>query len=353
MAKKPDIGSKEFTKLIAHLPYKPNEFIIKRIDAKMFSLDFNKVFNYKPEYLATQEFTRCLSLFERRNPGLSPKEGLTRVAGVHALITKLEKPHTEALQQLAINTIKELYQVPDYIDLQAFIKPQLNLDTKQDDAPNPFLELSLEQKNKMRDEIQKRIILNGLVHGSAMHIWKGIYHLVSEELDKLDPELKELYDYYTSALGVSLWFTSPQQFQAMIESGQHTTQGFNQLQFNKEEGFGGKITANAINFPVLLHEINKGVLDWLISAGIPQEYTEEELTYYYSIADAYENEPWHYLLSPTLWVDLLTCANVESEEIPRIISKIVKLSYGEIVELFRLIIDNKEEATKKIKGWQL
>lgn len=353
MAKKPDIGPKEFSNLIQTLDYAPNKVFIKRIDSKMFPLDLNKVYNYKPEQLAFKEFKRCLDLFIERNPGLSPDEAANRIAGVQALIIRNEEPFKKELEELAIDTIKDIYQVPDYVDLKGFIHPRLCLDTEQDHDADPFLELSLEQKNKMRDEIQKRVILNGLVHGSSMHIWKGIYHLVAQELDAINPQLRELYNYYTSTIGIAIWLINPDQFQEVIDDGiKLTTQGFNKLEFDKEE-CGGKIEAKGINFPVLLHELNKGVIDWLISAGIPQDYTADELRYYYSKADAYENEPWHYTLSPTLWSDLLQVAQVPNENIPKLISIIAKLSYQQLVDLFRLIEDDKESATKKIKGWKL
>lgn len=353
MANRPDIGNKEFTKLISPLTYKPNPTIIKKIDSKMFPLDMNRLYNYKPEYLASQEYQRCLSLFQKRNPGSSPDKALTRYAGVQKLITAAEKPHRAELQQIAIDTIREIYQVPDYVDMTAFIRPNLQMDTEQDQSQKPFLELSLEQKNQMRDEIQKRIILNGLVHGSSMHVWKSIYYLVTDKLDKINPELKELYDHYTSSVGLIIWMINPDAFQDAIDQGIQMTQGLNTLSFNREQGFGGNIESQGINFPVLLHEVNKGVIDWLISAGIPENFSEEELEYYYSKADSYENEVYHYLLSPTLWTDLLDTVKPKNEDVPKIISKLTQLSYTELVELFKLILDNKEEAKKQIEKWNL
>jgi len=353
MAKKTDIGSKEFSKLLEPLPHHPHKTFIKRLDSKMFSLDMNKVFSYKPELLAIKEYSRCLDLFTSRNPGLSPEEGASRIAGVQGLIIKNEEPFKARLEELAIQTIKDIYQVPDYVDMKGFIHPRLSLDTEQDHDANPFLDLTLEQKNKMRDEIQKRVILNGLVHGSSMHIWKGVYHLVTQELDEINPQLKGLYDYYTSTLGISIWLMNLDMFQAIIENDGQLTQGFNELKFNKKQGFGGEIVAKGVNFPVLLHELNKGIIDWLISAGIPQDYNEQELEYYYSKADAYENEPWHYTLSPTLWLELLEAAQMPSEELPRLIRKLTKLSYPELVQLFRLIQDDIESAAQQIKKWNL
>ena len=351
MAKKKDIGSNEFTKLIANLPHQPNKNLIKRLDSKLFPLDMNRVYNYKPEHLASQEFARCLSLFIQRNPGLNPAQASQRVAGVQKLIVQTEQPYKARLEELAIRTIRDIYQVPEYLDLKAFIQPNIFLDTEQDHNPEPFLDLTLEQKNKMRDEIQKRVILNGLVHGSSMHIWKGVYHMVSTELDQINPGLRELYDHYTSTLGITIWDMNPDEFQIMIEEGQQLTQGFNKLTFDRKKGFGGQIQANGINFPVLLHELNKGVIDWLISGGIPKNYTQNELRYYYAKSDDYMLEPYHYLLSPSIWLGLLETIQVDNEEIPKILSKILKLSYENLVQMFRLIQDDKEQAKIEVKKW--
>jgi hypothetical protein len=352
MAKKADISSKEFSEFLSEIKHRPHKNIVSRLDSKMFSLDQNKVFNYKPGQLAFHEYKRCLDLFESRNPGVKPEQALFRIGGVQKFISDIEKNHKEQLQNLAIDTIKEIYQVPDYVDLKGFIQPKLFLDTEQDHDKDAFIKLTLEQKNKMRDEIQKRVILNGLVHGSSMHIWKGMYHLVADELDNIHPDLKELYNMYTSTIGITLWYFNPDSIQADIENNRQLTQGLNKLKFNKQKP-GGQVEARGINFPVLLHELNKGVIDWLISAGIPKEYTADELKYYYAIADAYENEFWHYLLAPSLWVDLLEVAQVQNENIPKLVIKLTKLSYNELTELFRLIQDDKEEAKKKISKWNL
>ena len=349
MSKKVDIGSKKFSELLFPLSQKPHKQIIKRIDSKMFSLDQNKVYNHNPEQLAFEEFSRCLDLFEKRNPNLSPLEPQFNSAE----ITKVEQPHREKLQQLAIETIREIYQVPSYVDLNGLITPNLNFDAQQNHNPEPFLNLTLDQKNAMRDEIKKREILNGLCHGNAMHIWKGVFHLVSEELDLINPSLKELYNQYTSTIGIGIWMLNPNDYQKLIEEGEQITLGLNKLKFDRKNGFGGQIDALAINFPVLLHELSKAVIDWLISGGIPKSYNDEELRYYYAKADNYQHEVYHYLLSPSLWTNLLEVAQVENKSIPKLISKLSKLSYNELVELFNLIQDNKEQAHNKIKSWRL
>lgn len=354
MAKKIDIGNKAFSNAINHLRFKPHKNIIKALDAKMFSLDANNVFSYKPEYLASKEFESSCSLSERRfGKDVTTKDITLKLTGLFSFIAKQESPHKEELKKLAIETIKDLYQVPDHVRFQAFIETNIDLDTEQDDSPKPFLNLSLDQKNQMRDEIQKRVILNGLVHGSSMYIWKSVYYIVRDKLIDLNPMLVQLYDEYTAGINFNFWTFDPAEIQEKIKSGQQFTQGFNEIKFDEPGKPEANVLCKGINFPVLLHELNKGVMDYLICRGIPQEYSEEELQYYYSKADAYENELWHYLLSPTLWNDLLDTVNVSPEELPRVIMNLTKLSYQTLTEIFRAMMDDKEKAKIKLEVWKV
>jgi hypothetical protein len=343
-----DIGNKEFSKTIQNLPYTPNRGIIKKLDAKLFSLDANNVYSYKPEYLAGQEFKSVCDLFQRRfGDEIKPSDVLLKVMGLFEYISRKEKPFVADLQSLAVEIIRDLYDVPEHVDLKAFIEPRIHLDTEQDNNPEPFLELSLEQKNTMRDEIQKRVILNGLVHGSSMHIWKGVYYLVKDKLDEMNPQLVELYDEFTAGINFQFWMMNPEGIQNAIENGQQLTQGFNEIKFDQPGKPQATVLCKAINFPALLHEVNKGVIDYLICHSIPKHYSKEELAYYYSKADNYQHEFYHYLLSPTLWVDLLDVLHIDSHLIPNAILQITKLSYSELTDLFRTIINDKAKGREK------
>ena len=321
MAKKPDIGPKEFSKLIEDLSIFPHKALIKKLDSKMFTLDTNQVINYKPEYLAAEEYKRCLAMFRKRNQGqVSERVVFTRYDGAIKLVKNEEAKHRKALEQLAISTIKDLYQVPDYIDLQAIIRPGLGADTHQDNNPSPFLQLSLQEKNEMRDEIQKRVILNSLVHGASINIWKTIHHLVDSELDAINGNLRHLYDQYTATFSLLYWFFDPDNLEKDIEQDR---------------------------------QMNKGVLDWIISAGIPQNYNQAQLEYYYSKADRYQDEIWHYLLGATLWHDLLQTANLDNSLIPKLLRKVTEMDYQELTSFFRNIIDKNPEAKNLIDSWNI
>jgi hypothetical protein len=354
MAKKIDIGNKAFTKAIDHLRFTPHRNIVKAIDEKEFSLDENDVFNYKPGYLGAKEFEASCGLVERRfGNQMTETDIKLKVYGLFSFISKQEKPFIEDLKRIAIETIKDLYNVPDHVRLQAFIETNIDLDTDQDHNQKAFLNLSPEKQEEMKDEIQKRVILNGLVHGSSMYIWKSVYYIVRDKLVDLNPMLVQLYDEYTAGINFLFWTMDPASIQAAIQSGQQITQGFNEIKFDEPGKPAASVLCKGINFPVLLHELNKGVMDYLICRGIPQEYSEEELQYYYSKADDYTDEIWHYLLSPTLWNDLLDTANVSPENLPRVIMNLSKLSYQTLTEIFRAMMDDKEKAKIKLEVWKV
>lgn len=347
--------------MIEDLKHRPHNDITSRIDSKMFSLDGNELYHYKPELLAGEEYKRCLELFEKRLPseyGLPTPNSVVRLQQQMAMIDKVmfnkEMRHIEELKQIAVQAIRSLFSIPEHVVILPEIGRNLNVKSEeQDDNPSPALSLEPEQQRKMYQEIQKRIILNGLVHGAAMHIWKSAHYIIKDQIDNLDPMLMTLYDQYTTSVGWLIWQMSPDEMQAAIDSGGAMTQGFNQLEFEEEGEPECNVHCHAINFPVLLHEVTKGAIDYLICHGIPKEYNEEELRYYYATADDYSNELYHYLLSPTLWIRLVQAVDLETQFLPSVIMKLSQLSYSELCDIFIPMIDDIELGRKKLLMYKI
>lgn len=343
--------------MIEGLRHQPHNGITRRIDSKMFSLDNNKLYHYKPEVLTAEEYIRCLQLFERRLPNehnLPTHEAVVtlqmQLAQIENVMFNKEMKHIDKLKEIAVETIRSLFDIPEHVVILPEIEKGLDVNPEeQDDSPDAALSLSEEERREMWDEIQKRIILNGIVHGSAMHIWKSAHYIIKEEVDKLDPLLMTLYDQYTTSIGWLIWQLSPEDAQEAIDGGAAITQGFNRLEFEEEGEPEVNVHCHAVNFPVLLHEITKGAMDYLICHGIPKQYTEEQLKYYYAKADSYENEVWHYFMSPTIWTKLTEAADVDTQALPLIISRLTQLSYQELTDVLKACIDGKESGNLKLK----
>jgi len=352
-----NLREKKFSEELKGLKHLPHNEVINRVNSKLFSLDANRLYHYKPDVLAAEEYKRCLELFERRLPAeqaLPTHEAVVmtqmRMQPTSDSMFIKEMKNQEVLQEIAVDTVRSLFDIPEHIQLLPKLDSGLDLDTDQDDSPQPFLSLSEDRKKEMRDEIQKRVILNGLVHGSAMHIWKSAHYIIKEQIDQVDDFLMTLYDEYTAAVSWLLWQVDPDAFQRQVGG---ITMGFNELQFEEEGEPECNVHCHAVNFPVLLHELTKGAMDYLISRAIPQDYSEEELEYYYAKADDYENEIWHYLMSPTIWIKLIEAADVATQEIPAVIANLTQLSYQELTDVLRACIDSKEEGKLKLNHFKI
>lgn len=352
-----DIKEKKFSRLIENIRHRPHSDIVSRIDSKMFSLDGNELYHYRPELLAAEEYKRCLELFERRLPSEYSLPTSSSIATLHRQLSIIDKAmfnkemrHIEELKQIAVEAIRSLFDIPEHVQILPDISRDLDISPEeQDDSPKPILSLEPDKAREIENQIRKREILNGCVQGGAMHIWKSAYYIVKEKIDELDPMLMTLYNQYTTSIGWLLWQMSPDRFQASIRNGGAMTQGFCQLEFQEEGEADCNIHCSAINFPVLLHEITKGALDYLCTRAVPMGLSKEELRYYYAKADNYSNEVYHYLLSPTIWIKFIESMNVDTQSLPRAIAKLTQLSYQELTDVLKACIDGVDAGRVQLK----
>jgi len=352
--KQEDKIEKTFSQEIAGVTHLPHKSIIVSLDSKSFPLSGNKLYTYMTGAVAAEEYKRCLELLERRLPSEfeSPTDKAIiktqlRLQPIMNVMFVKEMRNQEELKKIASRIVREMFDIPEHINILPELTTDIDLDTEQDDSQETLLSLSQEEQEDMEQEIQKRIILNGLVHGSAMHIWKSAHYIIQKEIDKIDPLLMTLYNEYTASISWLLWEMSPE----LASSAGGTTQGFNKLEF--EENDLCIITCKAINFPVLIHEMTKGAMDYLICHGIPKHFSEEKLKYYYAKADAYDDEIWHYLLSPTMWINLIRAAEVQTQVLPQMIVNLSKISLVELEEIMMACVDGVQEGKLKLKKFKI
>lgn len=385
-----------FSELVRDFRLKPDQSITTQIDFDTHPFRGNKFFSFSPNKLAADEFARCFELMQNRMPEylneVRSQRDIMNLMAVYMTVTNqitlIEGEHKESLEDLAVALITDLYNVPDNVDLRAFLTPvnQMPINSAEgggggdgdDDDEAEEEDLSPERKEYIQKEIQKRIILNTLVHGSSVHIWKSSYHIARNQLNIMDERLVGLYDKYSALVSFLMWQFSVQQMQQMIDNNAAIVQGVNHVEFaannqaeepaeeeenDEEDNYLGEdgeddegeveidatLTGYAINFPVLLHELSKAVVDYLITNGIPQDLTKKEYSYYYSMADRYRDEIWHYFFGPTLWVNLLETVDKTPDELPYVISKMAELDYDQLAELCNLIIYDKERARRRME----
>ncbi len=250
--------SKSFAELLTNLKHKPNEFLINAIDNKEFPLNNNKVFGNNTEILAIEEYKRCLSLLERRMPQIY-EESLTQKAIqllqlsmmpiMNSIFVK-EMNHRKELEQIAEETIRELFDIPNHITILPKITDDYTTIEGQDEIKNNQPSLSPERKKEIDEEIEKRIILNGIVHGCSMHIWKSVYYIIKDKIDNINSSLMELYNIYTASIGWGIWQMNPETAMDDIDINR-IAQGVNELKFEEKNEAECTIKCSGIKFPVL------------------------------------------------------------------------------------------------------
>lgn len=308
---------------LSQFRYRPNPAIFQLIDRGAFRFGGSFLQPYCRQ-LALEEYERCETLLINKMNSLSVLEEdiniqenlMKRFSLVRQGIEKLEEPIKEDLIQAAIDIITDLYDVPEHIMFDADIVETVNLDTvnrtkiEHDKLPPDF-----------DAEVKKRLLLNFIPHGSTMHVWKSAHHLIKNHISE---NLFMLYEEYVAIVSWLIWQIHPITYSKIIDFGGDKlfTQGQCQCRFKEPNSPFASIFIEGVNFPTLLHELNKGVMDYLISIGIPSEYSPSALEMLYADADDFSLEPWYYYLSPSIWTRILDKEQVAPRDIPAIVNKI-------------------------------
>jgi hypothetical protein len=327
-------GDREFT---------PNKELLSAVENGSYSLNENPLYNNNKILLFNSTLKTAYNLFANRT-NYNSNNIFLRTISLMGEIAQIESPHKNTLEKLAVDIVSEIYDVPNTIELKVSLNPQLSLDTNQNHKNN------LDQTQNLKEHIIKREILSGLVHGSSIHFWKSAFHLASAQLNRLDPRLLPLYNELTSTVNISFFKNNPQSVKLMINNNSKITQGYNKIDFESSV-----LTINCfgINFPTLLHEINKGIMDYLISHGIPSYLSSQEQEYIIETADDYQKEFYHYILSPPIWTELLNCASIENNQIPSLIMNISLLDLESLLSLMQNTLNNQTKAKEMINNFKI
>lgn len=168
-------------------------------------------------------------------------------------IIRAEAPYKTQLEQLAVDMVKELYPVIEQegIVLDAKIVGMAEVGRELDEALSP--------------ESRRRII-NAVTQGAALR-GAFAFYLFKEHLDDLDPSLVENYNQIMKKVfGVYDDENAIAMFLSMLAQGQKMAGGSSKVIINEADS-GITIKARAICFPMLVHELIKGLYELISLQG--------------------------------------------------------------------------------------
>jgi hypothetical protein len=237
-------------------------------------------------------------------------------------IMRIEAAHREELEELAKEASLEETEVPeDWFEIEARLNRQ-GIDTSdfryQEEKPEkkekpempeiPSFDVEdLTDEEILELEKHKRNIINAIVQGAAK---KGHYIFqkpdVKARLDAINPSL---YRDYLGIMAINdfMYFSMEQMIEMMSQSGQGVA-GKVKLEDNDDEDDGGedegeessntKIIADGMIFPILCHEIIKGIEEAKGRYGLPQD--PEMAQKVMGQTDLLSNEPMQLRIGPEI-----------------------------------------------------
>lgn len=167
---------------------------------------------------------------------------------------------------------------------------------EEDEETRAEFNLDVDQiAQELDSEANKRRFINMLIQGAAANK-NHAYALVREELNRLDPELTNLYGTVMSANEVLYW-AAPEAAFTQVNPEDFPTGGFETFEPD-DESSAYVIRARAALFPVLVHEIVKGLYEFL---SFNEDDPEETRKYAYQQADTLNYEVDSLTLGPAIW----------------------------------------------------
>lgn len=244
-------------------------------------------------------------------------------------ITQNEAGHTEQLKTLAVKAVQEAFDIPDDL-LQANLNEnadiELNKSTK--DRNYNYDDLSPE----LKDQINKRILLNLMMQGASIHTFYTIHHVVRNELDAINEYLVKLYDQFTAGSVMSYYHYDYSRMVSDSTMARISAVGSVKVEYQEETP---KVVANARSFPVLCQELVKGAMETICLHGL-QGLSAEDLDKIYYFADAIVDEPRYIQAGSQFWREILKAKSKEELSLPEFVMKISKMPPNEIESFFEM-----------------
>lgn len=282
----------------------------------------------------------------------------------------IESNNEGFLEQLAVDLVKKELSIPDdafqydvellsmmgQVDTSKMISEPEELDDEEiqqqfgvdSDEAEDDLENFMQAFEKFDMEKAKRRFINSLIQGASK---KGHYmfHMVEEQLNTINPELINLYGVLMSINDLLYWIMPDQMIMNAAESGEGV-QGSEEVDDTTDPP---TIRAKGLFFPVLIHELIKGVYEVLGTQGLPDDPRSAEMVM--GQTDTLPYEVWDLRLGPVIWKKFTESYpeklyEDDMKEIQNyLFSRFSALSTDEFFEVAKMIISGSSEGKKLVE----
>lgn len=229
--------------------------------------------------------------------------------GAHNQIVATEREHREQLEKLAVELVMKEMAIPEgKIQFEAKIVGMGEVDVsdfQREIGQQPQIEPIEVEEDLMGDleslnlERAKRRLINSMIQGSSK---KGhyMYHMVEDKIREItgSEDLINQYGVLMSINDTLYWQLSDETMKMMMggAGGGGSVGGKEKVDRNTTPP---TIYAEGINFPILVHELIKGVMELFAIQGQPEDMEIQSRVS--ELEDTMEKEIWDLRLGPAIW----------------------------------------------------
>jgi hypothetical protein len=276
------------------------------------------------------------------------------VMGSMQNLMMIQAQNKETLERLAVDLVRKEMGIPKdamQFDAKLVMQPMGPAGGMQSEPEIPSeeeIEEFMGDVETFNLERAKRRFINSLIQGAA---FKGghMFNLVRSELNDINPRLMDLYTTTQALMEHAYWLFPDMEGMAGGGGGQ---MGQSEID---DETDPPTVKARAVTFPLLVHELVKGVYETFGTHGLPDDPRQQEMIM--KAEDTLPAEIWDSRLGPIFWEKFLATYPIEilMDEDKKIIQHylFMRFSQLEAEEFFRvakLILSDDPRGNKIIES---
>ena len=317
--------------------------------ARLLEIEYEKIF--KPETMAALKGKSGESLRQMLGDK-NLQQAMIRSSGLIPELIEAEKGYRDHLEFLAADIVTQAYPIIDYanIKIEAEIVDMSNIqisppnEDEEDPASPDFGE---DDPEKLK---AKRRIINGITQGASIR-GSFAFLLFRDYLDAIDDNLVAKYNEILKlSFGIYDNEEAIAMLLAMIAQKQNMPGGESEMVYDEDEDQ-FVIKAKAICFPMLVHEIVKGLYEIVGTEGFGSDKAKNQAII--GAVDKLENEPRDFQYGKFIYDSISDIYNNSNINDPRVrellFTEIYKLPEDEFIEFIENAINN--ELTNDQKKW--
>lgn len=232
---------------------------------------------------------------------------MTAMQSLQTLVM-IQMQNKEELEELAVELVKKEMGIPEgamQFDAQLVMQPMGPSEGMQEEPELPSeeeIEEFMGDVETFNMERAKRRFINSLIQGAA---FKGghMFQLVSREINDINPQLMNLYTVTQALMEHAYWLFPDMEGMAGSGGGQ---MGQSEID---DETDPPTVKARAMTFPLLVHELVKGVYETFGTHGLPDDPRQQEMIM--KAEDTLPAEIWDSRLGPIFWEKFVEAYPIE------------------------------------------